>query len=140
MLFRVILFAFALFLPTTASAQGVLHSPIESAEDLLDACSISLEIDAEEAARGAARAHRARCRNYLSGFLQASVVAQEPTGMTSPYSPQGEALFCYRLPDELSFTEMETLIVDYAEANPDSLNMYAADYLVEVFAATYPCE
>ncbi len=139
MLLRIMLFTAALLLPAGALAQGVLHSPIESAEDLLDACSISLEIETAETARGSARAHRARCRNYLSGFLQASVVSQQPTGMTSPYSPQGEVMFCYRLPDELSFTEMETLIVDYADANPDSLNMYAADYLVEVFAATYPC-
>lgn len=140
MFIRIMLFTVALLLPTGAMAQGVLHSPIESAEDLLDACSISVEISTEETVGGSARAHRARCRNYLSGFLQASVVSQQQTGMTSPYSPQGEELFCYRLPDELSFSEMEGLIVHYAEANPDSLNMYAADYLVEVFAATYPCE
>lgn len=130
-------FVLAAFLPVAAMAQ---HYTIQTAGDLVDACSIGIELSAADENARSARAHRARCRNYLSGFIQASVYAQEGTGMTSPYSPSGEALYCYALPDELSFDEMESLVTAYATNHPDSLDQPAANYLVEVFSATYPCE
>jgi len=132
-------FATILILTGGAFAQGI-HEPIETGADLYGACSASVAIAAHEDPDPRARAQRQRCRNYLSGFVQASVVTRTDTNLISPYSPTGEELLCYRLPDEMSWAEMEQLVVAHGATNPDALTMYAADFLVEVFVANYPCE
>lgn len=122
-----------------AQAQGI-RATIEMASDLHAACAMGLMESADEAEGRAIRVQRLRCRNYLSGFVSATAVSRTGGGMTSPYSPTGEALFCYQLPVEMSWDEMEQLVVDYGNETPDALNMYAADFLVEVFASHYPCD
>jgi len=130
--------AAALLIAGGAAAQGI-HDPIQTGNDLYDACSASAAATTDQDLTRDERTARQRCRNYLAGFVQASVVTRTDTGMTSPFSPSGEELFCYELPDQMSWDEMEQLVVTYGEANPDALNMYASDYLVEVFVANYPC-
>jgi hypothetical protein len=140
-MFRLIstgLFAAAL-LTGAAYAQGV-HDPIQTGSELHLACGISLQMSAGDEGTRASRTERQRCRNYLSGFVQASAMSRNGSGMTSPYSPTGEDLFCYQVPDEMSWEEMELLVVTYGDANPDALDMYAADFLVEIFVANSPCE
>ena len=132
------LFAAALFIGA-AHAQGV-HDPIDPGGELHLACGVSLQMSAGDEGTRATRVERQRCRNYLSGFVQASIATRFSDGITSPYSPTGEELFCYQLPHEMSWDEMEQLVVTYGDDNPDAFDMYAADFLLEVFVATYPCE
>ena len=132
-------FATLLLMTGGVLAQGA-HDPIQTGDDLYGACGVSAAIAEHEDPNSFERAQRQRCRNYLAGFVQASVATRTETNLISPYSPTGEELFCYRLPDEMSWAEMEQLVVAHGDANPDALTMYAADFLVEVLVANYPCE
>ena len=114
--------------------------PIETGADLHLACNASLQMTAGQDGTPAVRAERHRCRNFLSGFVQASAATRFGNDMSGSFSPTGEDYLCYQLPQEMSWGEMEQLVVAHGDANPDALTMYAADFLVEVFATNYPCE
>jgi len=130
--------AIALLTAGGAAAQG-LRDPIETGSDRFEACSVSANVAEHVDMTQEERVARLRCRNYLSGFAQASIVSRTESGMTSPFSPTGEELFCYELPDAMTWHEMEHLVVAYGGENADALSMYASDFLVEVFVANYPC-
>lgn len=130
--------AAALLMSGGAFAQSA-HDPIQTGADLHEACSVSAAVAEHEDPSSFERAQRQRCRNYLSGFVQASVATRSDTNLISPYSPTGEELFCYHLPDEMSWAELEQLVVAYGNDTPDALNMYAADFMLEVFVAHFPC-
>jgi len=120
-------------LAMVANASGL---PIQTGSDLYNACAAS----SSETADASTRAAQQRCRNYLAGFVQASVITRTPTGMESPYAPRSGEALCYWLPDEMTWSEVEVLVIDHGQENPEALDMYAADFLVEVFVASFPCE
>jgi len=129
-----------LVLGLSLSTAQAANEPVEMGRDLYQACSTSAAQNPGSEIDATVRSARARCRNYLAGFVQASVITRTPSGMISPYSPPSGEHLCYNLPDELNWSEIEELVILFGDSTPDALDKFAADFLVEVFAAEFPCE
>lgn len=112
-------------------------SDIKTGADLVAACETSLGQDGSAEGKISATA----CNQYLAGLATAAFSAAEPGAPTRLYrlGADGTDSVCFRLPEQLKYSDFAALVVAYSKAHAGYGEQPAIEVAGRSLADKYPC-
>lgn len=111
---------------------------IDTGSDLVNACKDYLAKGAAQDNNVARSPHP--CRSFLQGFF-VSLVEREKARQDAMVKgiPYPSKVACVRLPDVLTYTDMAQRLINFAQANPPSLQDPAVTLAQKTVERDFPC-
>lgn len=136
---RVLTLAAALAQLTLAVVPSWAEGQAETGREIVAACKAYLALPPDAAENALHPQHH--CRKFVASFLSAYAMG-ENIGAASRVTGVGSAAVqvCVRLPEYLSFRDMASRMVAFAESDPTVLDNLATDLARKTLERDFPCE
>ena len=121
-----------------AGLAGSAHAAadIEEGDALVMACQSLLDNGSAEGSKDEA------CKDFVTSMIMAqedSLTVGEPF-KAHRIGPDEDETACFEMPDKLSFRDVATQVVSYAQANPEASERPAYELAARALEAKYPCD